>query len=58
MVNRMIELNPNINSLLKDYKIKPNIVIPVHYNSIVGSKKDEQVFISKLNKDIKYQILI
>ena len=39
-------------------KIKPNIVIPVHYNSIVGSKEDEQVFISKLNKDIKYQILI
>lgn len=39
-------------------KINPNLVIPVHYNSIVGSKEDEQVFISNLNKDIKYQILI
>ncbi len=39
-------------------KIKPNLVIPVHYNSIVGTKEDEKVFISNLNKEIKYQIML
>ena len=38
--------------------IKPNLVIPVHYGSIVGTKLDEQAFISNLNKDINYQIML
>lgn len=32
--------------------IKPKLVIPVHYNSVVGNKEDEKTFISNLNKDI------
>lgn len=39
-------------------KIKPMVVIPTHYNAIVGSKEDESEFIKNLNKDIKYKILI
>ena len=38
--------------------IKPNLVIPVHYGSVVGTKEDEKVFISNLNKDINYQIML
>ncbi len=36
--------------------IKPKLVVPTHYNSIVGSKQDEQVFVANLNKDIDYRI--
>ena len=36
--------------------IEPTLVVPTHYNSIVGSKQDEQVFVSNLNKDIAYRI--
>lgn len=39
-------------------KIKPELVIPTHYNAIVGSKADESEFIKNLNSDIKYNILI
>ena len=38
--------------------IKPKVVIPTHYNTIVGSKKDEQEFIRNLSKDIKVLILV
>lgn len=38
--------------------IKPSLVIPTHYNAIVGSKKDEETFIKTLDKTIKYKILI
>ncbi len=38
--------------------IKPKVVIPTHYNSIVGTKADEQKFLSLLDKDIDYKILI
>lgn len=38
--------------------IRPKLVIPVHYNSIVGSKRDEEQFINNLNKNIKYEIQI
>jgi len=38
--------------------IKPSLVIPTHYNAIVGSKKDEEIFIKHLDKSIKYKILI
>lgn len=38
--------------------IKPNIVIPVHYNSIVGTKADEKEFLKNLNKKIKHKILL
>ena len=37
--------------------IKPSLVIPVHYNDIVGSKVDEKIFLSNLN-NIKYQIFL
>ena len=38
--------------------IKPNLVIPMHYGSIVGTKEDEKIFLKLLDKEIKYQILI
>lgn len=38
--------------------IKPKLVIPTHYNLIVGTKDDEKVFIDHLSKDIEYKILI
>lgn len=37
--------------------IKPNLVVPVHYNGIIGNKEDEKVFISNLN-NIKYQLFL
>ena len=39
-------------------KLKPATVIPVHYGSIVGTKNDEDVFITHLNKNINYKILL
>ena len=39
-------------------KVKPALVIPMHYGSIVGSKADETEFIKHLNADIKYEILL
>ena len=38
--------------------IKPKLVIPVHYGSIVGNKTDYIEFCNNLNNDIKYLILI
>ena len=38
--------------------IKPEIVIPVHYGSIVGSKSDEEKFVNAVEKQIKVQICI
>lgn len=38
--------------------IKPKIVIPVHYGSIVGNKKDGLIFSKLINKDIKVMLLI
>lgn len=37
--------------------IKPKLVVPVHYNGIVGSKDDERAFLKGL-KDIQYKILL
>lgn len=37
--------------------IKPRLVIPVHYNAIVGSKGDEKEFISELN-EVEYRIFL
>ena len=39
-------------------KIKPELVVPVHYGSIVGTKEDEQTFISNLNPEINYKIML
>lgn len=39
-------------------KVKPKLVIPSHYNAIVGDKNDEKVFLSTLSPEINYQILI
>jgi len=30
--------------------INPNLVIPVHYNDIVGNKEDEKIFLKGLKK--------
>ena len=37
--------------------IKPNLAIPIHYGSIVGSKNDAEKFV-RLLKDIEYKILM
>lgn len=39
-------------------KIKPDLAIPVHYNAIIGSKEDEEIFLENLDKNIKYQIFL
>ncbi len=39
-------------------RMKPECVIPSHYNSIVGDKTDEAKFLSLLSPEIKYEILI
>ena len=36
--------------------IKPKIVIPIHYGSIVGNKSDAEKFIKLINKDIRCEI--
>lgn len=38
--------------------IKPKLVVPVHYNCIVGSKEDEKVFVQNVDKQIKVKILV
>ena len=37
--------------------IKPKVVIPIHYGSIIGSKKDAETFKSLVNKNIQVKIL-
>ena len=39
-------------------KILPTFVTPVHYNSIVGSKADEKVFLKMLDKSITPKIYL
>ena len=39
-------------------KVKPALVIPMHYGSVVGSKDNETEFINHLNADINYKILL
>ena len=38
--------------------INPKIVIPVHYNGIVGTKEDEKRFLSCLNSGIEAKIYV
>ncbi len=38
--------------------IKPKVVIPIHYGSIVGNMSDGEYFISHLDNDIKSYLLI
>lgn len=38
--------------------IKPRLVIPTHYNAIVGTKKDEKEFLSHLDKSIAFKIFL
>lgn len=38
--------------------IKPEIAVPIHYNSIVGTKEDEKIFKENLSKEINCQILL
>ena len=39
-------------------QVKPNLVIPMHYGSVVGTKSDEKEFLKHLDKKIKHKILI
>ena len=39
-------------------KMKPKLVIPVHYNAIVGSKEDEEIFLENLDKSIDCKIFL
>ena len=39
-------------------KIEPKIVVPVHYGSVVGSKKDAETFKANVNENIEVRILI
>lgn len=38
--------------------VKPKLVVPTHYNSIVGTKKDEKEFLSHLDKSINFKIFL
>ena len=38
--------------------IEPHIVIPIHYGTIVGTKKDEEKFVSKVKEDIECVVMI
>lgn len=38
--------------------IKPKVAVPIHYGSIVGTKKDPEEFIKRLDKDIEGVILM
>ena len=39
-------------------EIRPNIVVPIHYGSIVGSKKDGVKFAKLVDKEIEVEILM
>lgn len=39
-------------------KIKPKVVVPTHYGSLVGSRDDAKMFASKLNPNIDCEIMI
>ena len=39
-------------------EIKPKIAVPIHYGSIVGTKKDAISFMKLLNEDIECKILM
>ena len=39
-------------------EIRPNIVVPIHYGSIVGTKQDAILFSRLLNQEIKCEILM
>ena len=38
--------------------IKPKLVVPTHYNAIVGTKENEKDYIENLDKNINYEIHI
>lgn len=38
--------------------LKPSLVVPVHYGSLVGSKADEKTFVNLVDKNIEVKILI
>ena len=39
-------------------EIKPKIAVPIHYGLIVGTKEDEEVFKTHVNKDIQVNVLL
>ena len=38
--------------------VKPKLVVPVHYNGIVGTKNDEKIFLEGINKEIEYKLFV
>ena len=38
--------------------IKPKIAVPIHYGSVVGTKKDSKKFIELLHSTIEGKVLI
>ena len=38
--------------------INPKLVVPVHYNCIVGNKNDEKIFLDGINKEIRYKLFV
>lgn len=38
--------------------IHPKLVVPTHYNLIVGTKEDEKIFLNNISKDIEYRIFL
>lgn len=50
-------MNSSEAAVLTNY-IRPELVVPIHYGSIVGKTSDAEDFIKQLNTDIKYKIYI
>ena len=50
-------MNSDEGAIITNY-LKPKVVVPIHYKTIVGSIDDANNFINKLDKDIEYKIYI
>lgn len=50
-------MNPKEAAILTNM-IKPSIVIPIHYGTVAGSYKDEEIFIQEVNNNIEVKLLM
>lgn len=50
-------MNPKEAAILTNI-INPSIVIPIHYGTIAGSYKDEEIFIQEVNNNIEVKLLM
>lgn len=50
-------MNPKEAAILTNI-IKPSIVIPIHYGTVAGSYKDEEIFIQEVNNNIEVKLLM